>query len=318
MSGTEDHPAGPTTRQEVLLVSPDTATLGKLAAAIQRSNELALTAGNVQDAWECVRSGVVGVVVLDLISPTLDEFALFRAARSSHSYHDLPFLFLIRKDYHPPALTSIAGETVRDAWLVLPCPAQNFIGLIQGLRRQGGGARESTRRLMPVGLSSVTLDAVSKKGEAAEAPEIAAPAGTPGIFEGQLGAIDVTKILSMLEPLKLTGTLNVTDEKREGEIHFVDGRVHHAALHDIEGADALFLLFHMRQGHFVFQKGEATSKRTIQGNTMQLLLEGLRQMDEAKAMIKAFQHKRQKGPGEEDEAGEGAPVPEQDGVAGNP
>jgi hypothetical protein len=113
-----------------------------------------------------------------------------------------------------------------------------------------------------------------------------------GIFSGRLGVLDCTKIISMIEPLRLGGMLSLTDGKRAGHIYFIDGAVRHAELHDIEGADALFLLFHLKHGAFRFELQSASPKRTIEGNTMALLLEGLRQMDEAKAIIKTFQQNR--------------------------
>jgi len=118
------------------------------------------------------------------------------------------------------------------------------------------------------------------------------PVRPPALLEGQLGDIDVTKILGIIEPLRMTGILTVTDGKRIGEIHFVEGAVWHAAFADIEGPDALFLLFHMQSGHFHFNLGKAIERRSIQANTMALLLEGMRQMDESKRLIKEFQDKR--------------------------
>jgi hypothetical protein len=112
------------------------------------------------------------------------------------------------------------------------------------------------------------------------------------VFAGKLGTLDVTKIISMIEPLRLTGVLTVSDGKRMGLVHFIEGAVRHAELHDIEGADALFLLFHLKSGAFRFDLEPPAQKRSIEGNTMSLLLEGLRQMDEAKAIIKAFQQNR--------------------------
>ncbi|MCZ7643750.1 MAG: DUF4388 domain-containing protein [Planctomycetota bacterium] len=295
MSGPDTSANDSTRRREVLLISADSGTLAKLAGALQREGETALTCGNIQDAWECLRGGSVGIVVLDLTSPTLDEFAFFRAARSAHNFSDMPFLLLIRRDYQPPVLASIGGESIRDAWLTLPCPTAHFMSLIRSLRSQPG----RTRDVLPLVLRP-TVSKLVAVGADEYGAVISAPPAAPGIFEGQLGAIDVTKILSMLEPLKLTGILAVSDDKRDGRIFFVEGSVHHATLHDIEGADALFLLFHMRHGRFHFQKGEPVGKRTIQGNTMQLLLEGLRQMDEAKAAIRDFQKRRVDSAGELD------------------
>jgi len=48
----------------------------------------------------------------------------------------------------------------------------------------------------------------------------------------------------------------------------------------------------MKEGAFRLDSGAPVKERTIQGNTMGLLLEGLRQMDEAKTIIKRLQQRR--------------------------
>jgi hypothetical protein len=131
--------------------------------------------------------------------------------------------------------------------------------------------------------------------EAPAAPPVGA-AAQQAELSGRLEAIELPQVLSLIEPMKLTGTLTVSDEKRAGTIYFVEGSVCHARMMDIEGADALFLLFHMKEGSFRFDRGEPVTIRTIQGNVTALLLEGMRQMDMAKEAIMQHQMKRGTAP----------------------
>lgn len=268
------------TAQSVLLVSSNSNTIGTLAGILSPSGFGVYTAGSVDDAWAGLQSGGVALVVLDMTSPTMDEVALVRAVRSSVAYGLAPMLFLVSGDFQPPAFSSFGGEYVRDGWLSLPCPANQFLTLVKQLLQQSTTARPAP------------LPAQAQAAPPAPVPT-ADPAGADSaVLAGDLSLFDVTKILGVVEPLKLTGVLTVKDEKRLGLIYFVEGAVWHSTLAEIEGPDALFLLFHLKRGAFRFEKDEAIETRTIQGNTMMLLLEGLRQMDEAKALIQQFQQKR--------------------------
>jgi CheY-like chemotaxis protein len=282
-------PHTPTFAPGILLVCQDEETLGALAAILQQAGHPILTAQTAFDAWECVKAGAVHAVVLDLNIDGADAWTLFRSVRSSRRTCTLPFLFLISDVPVPPQLEAHGPDTASDAWLALPCTAPQFLASMReleqkrvNLQSRGGNFAviapiESPR---PAKRSDPALRAVVDPNDLLK---------KDSVFSGQLGVLDVTRILSMIEPLKLTGILTLTDGKRTGRVHFIDGAVRHAELHEIEGADALFLLFHLKSGTFCFEAAAPTAKKTIAGNTMTLLLEGLRQMDEAKMLVKSFQ-----------------------------
>jgi DNA-binding response OmpR family regulator len=277
----------------VLLVCQSDQTLGALAGILHQSSESAVTAQTAKDAWDCIKSGHIGCVVQDLTQANTDALTLFRACRSCHNTSQIPFLFLIKKDYKIVKLELTGPEVVRDSWLVLPCSAQLFLTAVRSLLEQKNREAELLAPMSALqAANELNQTLQTNRDEDAESLLDAKNA----VFAGQLGQLDVTKILSMIEPLRLTGILRVADGKRAGSVHFVDGSVRHSELNDIEGADALFLLFHLKGGAFRFDLSPPTPKRTIEGNTMALLLEGLRQMDEAKAMVKAFQDKRSSVP----------------------
>ncbi|HEY3319702.1 MAG TPA: DUF4388 domain-containing protein [Planctomycetota bacterium] len=267
----------------VLLVCYNAETLGALVAILQKAGETAMAPTSILDAWECIRTDTVGCVVLDLTGPSSEVMALFRVARSCSKARAVPFLFLIDGGNVIPKFERYGVEMLSDDWLVLPSPADDFLNKVRGLlavRAAQVGPQFGARRQG----AAPTVQPVVQPEELLRVPG--------AVFSGMLGVLDVTRILSMLEPLKLTGVLDLTDGKRFGQIFFINGAVYHAELQDIQGADALFLLFHLKSGSFRFEISAPTQKRTIVGNTMALLLEGLRQMDEAKAIIKSFHDKR--------------------------
>jgi DNA-binding response OmpR family regulator len=277
--------------RSVLLVCQSDNTLGALAAILHQANETALTAGNIKDAWDCIKAGAVACVVQDLTTMGGDALTLFRACRSAQQSSHIPFLFLVKKDYKVTKLETFGAELARDGYLVLPCSSQLFLTAVRALLEQKAHEGQALPAAPAEGGSKGSGSAMASVATGAR-PEADDLLNVGGVFAGKLGLLDVTKLLSMFEPLKVTGVLKLTDGKRVGSIHFIDGAVRHAELNEIEGPDALFLLFHLKSGAFRFDLTEASEKRTIEGNTMALLLEGLRQMDEAKAMVLAFKTRK--------------------------
>jgi DNA-binding response OmpR family regulator len=294
----------------VLLLCQSEATLSALASILVHGRETIVTYRDLLEAWEHVKNGKVGCVVLDAQEPAADALAFFRAARSTAKTCDIPFLFLISDKNVIPELGSFGPELAPDAWLLLPCTSEQFLKLVRAMlaHKKGAPPLPSVVSTLPLLEKSAGRRSSAALGPATEAPP--APhkssdttalvghspeellSGPGAVFSGRLGVLDVTKIVSMVEPLRLTGVLRLTDGKRQGQVHFVEGAVRHAELLEMQGPDALFLLFHLKTGAFRFDLEPATSAHTIEGNTMSLLLEGLRQMDEAKAMVKQFRQRR--------------------------
>jgi len=276
----------------VLLLCQSQETLEALTAILTHGGETVIAHRDLPEAWEHVQSGKAGCVVLEAQAPAVDAWAFFRAVRTTAKTCGLPFLFLISGDMALPQFNSFGPELAPDAWLLLPCAAAPFLNQVRALlahNKRPRSGRSSSGRLAAVP-PEAALEKSGQPGQMAVSPdELLARPGA--VFAGNLGVLDVPKVVSMLEPLRLTGTLRLTDGKRCGEIHFVAGTVQHAELHEMEGANALFLLFHLKSGAFRFDLAAATTKRTVEGNNMSLLLEGMRQMDEAKALVKSLKQR---------------------------
>lgn len=293
---------------EVLIVCPDEKKLGLFAEILSKVGVAVLMAQSVEDGWEVLRNGVIHTAVLDLTAPGLAAPMLLRAARSSQRTAGIPFLYLTRNDQPLPNLAALGDETVQDGFLVLPCSSQQFTNKVLVVMdmadrlRATRAAKAASATVSTAAIAAVRALKSSAVLQAAGQPKSSpkAAAAVSSMFAGMLGALDVLKILSMLEPLRLTGELTITDDKRTGKIFFVEGAVWHASMNEMSGPDALFLLFHMKEGAFRFDPGEPVIDRTIQGNTMGLLLEGMRQMDEAKTIIKRLQNRRSGQPVDEE------------------
>ncbi len=103
-------------------------------------------------------------------------------------------------------------------------------------------------------------------------------------FSGGLDFIGLSDLIQILGGNGGTGVLKLTSEYAPcpGYIYFVDGDPVHASWGEAGGADALYGLFGLTQGHFEFKYGPVQVGRTLRRNRMQLVLDGLRMVDEGK------------------------------------
>jgi uncharacterized repeat protein (TIGR04076 family) len=101
---------------------------------------------------------------------------------------------------------------------------------------------------------------------------------------GILGSIKIFSIPELIQTLALnrrTGTLVFTDKNTRGEVSFHNGGIQQAILDELNGEPAFFRLLEWQEGQFQFQPAEAILvPRKIHKETMHLLMEGLRRLDE--------------------------------------
>jgi len=71
-------------------------------------------------------------------------------------------------------------------------------------------------------------------------------------------------------------------EGGEGRIWFENGRIRHCDLGDSSGESAFYEMLRWQEGPFVIAHGQTTKLRTIEMDEMQLMMEGLRRLDEEK------------------------------------
>ena len=112
------------------------------------------------------------------------------------------------------------------------------------------------------------------------------PAATVGIgldnaLSGNLDAVPISDLIQVLWMTNKTGVLNLSLMGKVGGVYYVDGEVQHAWLEDLEGNSAIYAILQAKKGAFIFDTGRTTESRTLTEGTMTLLIEGMRQKDEA-------------------------------------
>jgi CRP-like cAMP-binding protein len=103
-------------------------------------------------------------------------------------------------------------------------------------------------------------------------------------FSGKLSFLNLGELLQLLGSSSATGTLRVYSPFRAeaGRVVFENGNPVDAKDGAQSGAAALFALFGWMEGRFDFTRERVAYERTIQKGRMELILDGLRLLDEGK------------------------------------
>lgn len=102
--------------------------------------------------------------------------------------------------------------------------------------------------------------------------------------DGILGRLEVVGPAELVQAMHLnrqTGVLAVQDEGTHGTMYFEDGEVLDARIGHEVGEEAFYAFLRWTRGGFRFEAGRRDVSRLLHRDTMGLLLEGLRRIDES-------------------------------------
>ncbi|MCI0627483.1 MAG: DUF4388 domain-containing protein [Acidobacteria bacterium] len=134
------------------------------------------------------------------------------------------------------------------------------------------------QRLNPV-LSSARRDAAPATAKAA--PATAAAAASYAALKGDLSEIGLLDVIQMLDNCQKTGKLLISSERQAGTIFFNAGRIVNAIYQEKAGDEAMYALVAVKGGTFEYQPSATAFDVVIHNSNTNLLLEGLRLLDEA-------------------------------------
>ena len=103
---------------------------------------------------------------------------------------------------------------------------------------------------------------------------------------GNLHLISLAELTQTISMNQKTGVLVLKRETEEGKLYFRKGQLIQAQVGSLEGEEAFFELLKWKGGSFRFLQEEPSVPHYIQWDTMALLMEGLRLLDEANWEVK--------------------------------
>lgn len=109
-----------------------------------------------------------------------------------------------------------------------------------------------------------------------------------GDFRGDLQQVSSVDLLQLLAMNRRSGTLSINTQAGNGEVRIKSGEIVDAVFRRLEREKALYRLLSQTEGSFSFVSGTPQFLERIQVPTNTLLMEGLRQLDEAERVRKAL------------------------------
>jgi putative nucleotidyltransferase with HDIG domain len=239
-------------KPRILMVDDEIDYLTILKLKLVNEGFDAAVADNAQDALALVEKYAPDLIVSDILMPGMDGIEMFRKIRESGApYADIPLIFISAKD---------DPQTKIDA---LHLGAEDFLTKPVDLVVLAARIRNIIRR-----------DTKWRKGGAS----VGQATGVVGDLKN-LGIPDIVQTLHL--GLK-TACVSVKGPSGEGRIYFENGRIRHAERGNVSGETAFYEMLRWQEGPFVIAHGQSTKLRTIEMDEMQLMMEGLRRLDEEK------------------------------------
>jgi CheY-like chemotaxis protein len=210
-----------------------------------------IAAADGADALLKVIDDLPDVILCDYKMPGLDGRQLFEKLRGREATRHIPFLFMAsRADIEERLRPLVDG-------------VEDFIAkpfLIKDLVRI---AKKVVDRLH--------LEKLQKS------------ASRPGVIQGRLEEMSMIDLMQSLEMGQKSCRLQVRRGSEQGELFFASGQCRDAKVGKVEGDDAVYKVVLWTDGDFEidFNAANASARTTTTRSTTGLLMEVMRQMDEA-------------------------------------
>lgn len=151
---------------------------------------------------------------------------------------------------------------------------------LQNQKEEANRYLREAQRLNPV------LSNVRREGTAASETPTLARTTSHGKLEyialkGDLSEIGLLDVIQILDNAQKSGKLLVSSEGQDGVIYFNSGRIVNASYEKRAGEQAVYALVGVKGGTFDYQPSDKAFEMVINNSNTNLLLEGLRLLDEA-------------------------------------
>jgi len=200
-------------------------------------------------ALELAIHEVPSLIITDIDLPVINGEKMFQILRNNPHTSMIPFVFISK------GIADIKGfRTGVDIFLVRPINMEELYGRIRhSLLLKGPEAGVSSKEI-----------------------------------EGKLSHMSLPDILQFLNLNHKEGELRVTSGESCGRVFVKGGQIYNAMLDAVEKEKALFRLLQWNEGKFEFIPKTVSMTKKINSSTGNLLMEGMRQMDELRKKQEQF------------------------------
>ncbi len=236
---------------KILIADPDQVSVVLLKDALRANGYTVMSALDGGKALEKAIYEHPDLILADIALPIIGTKKLTQILRANPHTEGIPMVFMSSQSMKTKDLRSY-----RDRFLLKPLDLEKAVSLVDSHFRKLKRVQEVTR--------------VDKE------------------IEGDLSQIPLVDFLQILSMNKKDGTITISRDRQKGFIYLQDGRIINAIIDKIEGVKALFRLFFWGEGKLEFVPQRAASPVKIQSPTDNLLMEGMRQLDEWQRLKEEF------------------------------
>jgi response regulator RpfG family c-di-GMP phosphodiesterase len=230
-------------RPSILLVDADAEETTVLELRLVEQGHEVVLCRTAEQAYKRFQQGDIDAVITEVDLTPHDGFTLVEYIRKSRAGADLPVFFLTRR-----------------------------------------ADRASVDRGFQLGAVDYIIKPAAPDVVVAKARNVLSKAvrqrGARGV-SGSMREMPLPDVLQVLSRTRKTGLLKVSSGGYVGEIQFGNGSIYNATYRHLRGENAVYSLLALADGEFALDPGFSPTSRAIQASTEQLLLEGMRRMDES-------------------------------------
>ena len=231
----------------VLIADPQKDSRKLLKMSLVNEDIEVREAPNCGAALKVMLKSPPNVVMVDVDADPAEAFGLLQEMRSDKTLCRIPLVFLTRSSDRVQKLRALREGV--DDYVNKDDDVETTVARVQNIL-----LRETVRR---EGQAKV------RKGITGDLENLALP--------------DIVQTLAMGMKSAL---VTITNEKKTGKIWFENGAAVHATAVKKEGEEAFYEIVSWTSGEFLIEHGVKAKKSSLSGDTMFLLMEGLRLMDE--------------------------------------
>ena len=246
-----------TARKSLLLVDSDTRSLRVLEVSLRKAGFEVLTAESAAAALQLALQNGPDLVITEVQLPDYDGFELCQRLRSDQRTANCSVVFLTERTGPEVKISGI--NVGADEFLTKPVLVKEIISRVHALiDRQGVSISRRER---------------------------------PGNLSGTLANMGVVDLLQVMEAGSKSGIAHLSSDpiksggfvaegEERGTLFFRDGQVIDARLGRHKGLNAVYRMLLWDDGVFEIEFKQLSRPNTLQTSTQQILLEGMRRVDE--------------------------------------
>lgn len=235
-------------KKHILVLDRDEALSSLIRLNFSTEEFEVLSATTAAEAILYLKEGRPHALIADSDTLSIDKFHFYNMIRQHNYTSTIPFFIIVPTQELPQQLTDPDVE-----FIVKPLDVDELSAKIKGI----------SNKVTPKAQSKPPLPEEELKG-------------VYGSLE-DLSLVDIIQVLNM--GLKTAKVILIRD-KEKGEIYLRSGKIISVRLGDLTGHEAFFKLMGWYKGAFRIFHGHTTDETNVTMDTMNLLLEGSKVMDE--------------------------------------